>query len=72
MLGVLYSNLNAAKDLNMKDILAEFANILKAVGEQPMLELTKNWWIKLCIGIAILALTILPHLPEIIRAIRGQ
>ena len=56
----------------MKDILAEFANILKAVGEQPMLELTKNWWIKLCIGIAILALTILPHLPEIIRAIRGQ
>lgn len=38
----------------MKDILAEIVNIIKVIGEQPMLELVKHWWIKFAIGLAII------------------
>lgn len=56
----------------MKDILAEIANIIKAIGAKPMLELVKHWWIKFTIGLAILMLASLPFLPDIIRAVQGR
>ncbi|MCG7657110.1 hypothetical protein [Wielerella bovis] len=56
----------------MNDILAEILNIIKAIGEELMLELVKNWWIKFAIGLAILMWASLPFLPEIIRAIQGR
>lgn len=56
----------------MKDILAEIANILKAIGDQPMLELAKSKWIQFSLGAAVLMLAVLPYLPEIIRALQGR
>lgn len=54
------------------EILTQIATIIKAIGEQPMLELVKHWWIKFTIGLAILMLASLPFLPDIIRAVQGR
>jgi hypothetical protein len=37
------------------DYFSPLSEVIKAVGEKPMIELAKNWWIKFCIGMAILA-----------------
>lgn len=56
----------------MKEILQQINYIIKAIGEKPMLELVKNWWIKFAIGAAIILLAIMPYLPDVIRAVQGR
>lgn len=54
------------------EILTYIATLIKTIGDNVMIELVKSLWIKLAIALAIILLSSLPFVAEIIRALQGR
>lgn len=52
------------------DYFSSFSVLIKAVGEKQMIELAKNWWIKFCVGVAIVAYPLAHLITEILNAVK--